>query len=400
MFYHYVASDKSGRITESDLEADSLSQVLQHLGGRGLRPVSVKPVRVASRWKWFSGSISITDKIFLTKYLSLMLRVGTDLLSAINILIADFDKRPVKNFLFEVRDNLSRGQPFYKAFEMRPKSFSPTFVSLIKAAETSGNLQQTFEDISNSLADEADLRGRIRSAFIYPIILLCMTVAIVGFLVAFALPKIAQTFTDSGIKPPFFSELVFSAGLFVDNNIFAILGVLISIIVLFLYFYYKTEIGKRLFDRAITHLPLVSGIYRDLAIQRMASTISSLTKAGMPVIDTITVAADTVGLVEFRYGLLRVANEGLAKGLTIGDAFRRESVFPKTVTNLIAISEKAGHLDEVLKTLADFYSANINSRIKSLVAVIEPMMLLVMGLLVAVIALAIIVPIYQLTSQF
>lgn len=128
--------------------------------------------------------------------------------------------------------------------------------------------------------------------------------------------------------------------------------------------------------------------------------MGSLMKAGLPIVETVNVAAESVGVGEFSASLTRVANEGLAKGLTIGDAFKREVVFPKTVSNLIAISEKAGHLEEVLTTLADFYSNNIDATIKTLVSLIEPILLLVMGFVVAAIALSIILPIYQLTTQF
>jgi type II secretory pathway component PulF len=132
----------------------------------------------------------------------------------------------------------------------------------------------------------------------------------------------------------------------------------------------------------------------------MASTMSSLMRAGLPIVQTITIAADTVGLDSYRTALLRIANDGLAKGLTIGEAFRRETVFPKMVVNLVAISEKAGHLEEVLDTLAQFYESNIDGNIKALVSLLEPAMLLIMGVMVAVIALSIIVPIYQLTTSF
>ena len=125
-----------------------------------------------------------------------------------------------------------------------------------------------------------------------------------------------------------------------------------------------------------------------------------LMRAGLPIVQTITIAAETVGVGEYREALLRIANDGLSKGLTIGEAFRRETVFPKMVTNLVVISEKAGHLEEVLKTLSDFYEANVDGNIKALVSLLEPAMLLVMGVMVGVIALAIIVPIYQLTTQF
>ena len=338
--------------------------------------------------------------MFLTKYLALMLSVGTDVLSAINILIADFDKPSVKNFLVEVRENLSRGQPFYKAFEDHPRVFSTVFVSLIKSAEASGNLQKTFEDLSESIAREAKLRGSIRSALIYPIVLVIIATGIMIFLVTFALPKIANVFTQGDIKPPLFSQIVFGVGLFIGNNIIILMLLVILLVAGAVTIVNKTETGKRTLDQIVMKIPAVSTIYRELAIQRMATTMSSLMKAGLPIIQTITIAADTVGVREYRSALLRVANEGLAKGLTIGEAFRREDVFPKTITNLVAISEKAGHLEEVLDTLSEFYEGNIDASIQTLTSLLEPILLLGMGLMVAIIALAIIVPVYQLTTAF
>jgi type IV pilus assembly protein PilC len=401
MLFHYKAVDKSGDTMEADFEAGTMNDVLHYLSSKELRPLLVKPVNKGglSMLKIFGG-INTSDKVFLTKYLALMLRVGTDLLSAINILIADFDKPAMKNFLLEVHDNLSRGQPFYQAFARHPKTFSATFINLVRAAETSGNLEKTFEDLSFSLQREEELRSRVRSAMIYPIVVLLMALAIMTFMVTFALPKLAAVFSSSGINPPVFSRIVFGVGLFIGQNIVVILSLLFGAVAISVWGVKKTETGKRLFYRVVSSMPVVSKIYSDLAVQRMASTMSSLMKAGLPIVETITVAAETVGNREFRYALLRVANEGLAKGLTIGESFKREAVFPKAVTNLVAISEKAGHLEEVLVTLSDFYEANLDSNIKALVSLLEPLLLLVMGGVVALIALSIIVPIYQLTNSF
>jgi type II secretory pathway component PulF len=402
MLFHYVAVESSGNPVEADFEADTLNDVLRHLAEKELRPVSVKPVKEQNRGMFADvfGGITVSDKVFLTKYLALMLRVGTDVLSAINILIADFDKPAVRSLLLEVKDNLSKGQPFYQAFAAHPHSFSPTFINLVKAAEKSGSLQKTFEDLSNSLQGEAELRSKVRSAMIYPIILLCVAGGIIIFLTTFALPKVASVFATSGVEPPLFSRVVFGVGLFIGGNLLVILPTLLIVVGGVVFGVYKTETGRRIFDRVITSLPLIKGIYRDLAVQRMASTMSSLMKAGLPITETIVVAAETVGLRDYKFALLRVANDGLAKGLTIGEAFRRETVFPKSVSNLVAISEKAGHLDEVLATLAEFYGANVDGEIKAVVSLLEPILLLTMGVMVAIIALSIIIPIYQLTTQF
>ncbi|RJP45816.1 type II secretion system F family protein [Candidatus Parcubacteria bacterium] len=401
MLYHYVAADRGSKISEGDLDVGSLNEVIQFLASKGLRPLSVKPVKEAKlAARRFFGGITITDKIFLTKYLALMLKVGTDLLSAIDILIADFDKPSVKALLFEIRENLGKGQPFYTAFAQHPKTFSPTFINLIKAAETSGNLQQTFDDLSTSLSREADLRGRIRAALIYPVILLVASAAIVLFLTTFALPRIAKVFLDTGIDPPLFSRIVFGVGLFIGDHATVIVTTLFLAVGFSLYFFSRVEVGRRVFDQMLRNLPLIRKIYREAAIQRFAATMSSLLRAGLPMMQTIDVTADTVGSEEFRASLRRIAEEGLSKGLTLGEAFKREAVFPRIVTNLIAISEKAGHLEEVLRALDDFYSASVDSTVRSVVATLEPLLLMGMGLLVGTIAISIIIPIYQLTTQF
>ncbi len=401
MLYHYSASDKNGKIVEDQLEADTLGQALQYLAGKGLRPVSVKPVRGTRTGVFgFSRGISMTDKIFLTKYLSLMLKVGTDLLSAINILIADFDKPAMKNFLLEIRENLTHGRPFYQTFAEHPGIFSVVFVNLVKASEVSGDLQKTFEDLSVSLQREGELKSQVRSALVYPIILSAMSVVIIGFLVTFALPKIAVAFSQSDIKPPFFSRIVFAVGLFIGDHIILLAVLLFSFVGSAIYFFGKNVAGRRVLSQMLSHVPLVRKIYRDLAVQRFTSTFGALMGAGLPITQALTITAEVVGSEKFRTSLMRIANDGLAKGLTIGEAFRREEAFPNVVTNLIAISEKAGHLEEVLATLADFYQSSVESGIRVLVSFLEPALLLVMGVLVATIALAIIVPIYQLTGQF
>ncbi|MFH0890627.1 MAG: type II secretion system F family protein [Candidatus Liptonbacteria bacterium] len=401
MLYHYIAADKTGRVVEADYDADDLAGVLQHINSRELRPVAVRPVKPSSFGLSLSGGrITLPDKVFLTKYLSLMLKVGTDLLSAINILIADFEGPAMKNFLLEVRENLTKGRPFYEAFAKHPKYFSEVMVNLVRAAEASGNLQKTFDDLSTSLQRDADLQNRVRSALIYPILLLVTSMVVVIFLVTFALPKIAKVFADTGMNPPTFSRIVFAVGLFINDHIYGVLASIILTIVFSIYFFFFTMVGRRVGDRIIGGLPVIKQTHRDLAVQRFSATFSSLMRAGLPIIQAIKITAKVVGTEEFRVALVRIADEGLAKGISIGESFRREKVFPQVVTNLIAVSEKAGHLEDVLETISEFYASNVEANVRALVSVLEPLLLITMGLMVGGISLAIIIPIYQLTNQF
>jgi type IV pilus assembly protein PilC len=205
---------------------------------------------------------------------------------------------------------------------------------------------------------------------------------------------------SGGLNPPGFSRIVFGVGLFVGNHVVLFLVTLLGGLAFFFYFFFKNRVGKRLADRILRRLPLIKHLYREVAVQRFASTLSALLGAGLPIIDSVKITAAVVNAPEFHDALMRIADEGLAKGLTIGESFRREPAFPKVVVNLIAISEKAGHLSEVLDTLSDFYAANVDNRIKTLISFLEPALLLFMGMIVGGIALSIIIPIYQLTSQF
>jgi len=385
---------------EDNYEAQNSYEVLNFLAKRGLRPISIKIVKnVDINFKKFFGqNVTIEDKIFLTKYLSLMLKAGTDLFKAITILIQDFEKPVLKALLIEIRNTLEKGQPFYITFSKYPKYFSTVFVSLVKAGELSGNLEQVFYNLSVSLQKDQELYGRIKSAFIYPIILMGVSALILLLLVSFALPKVADVFLKSGFNVPTFSKIVFTVGLFVNANKLIIFPLLLIFVISAYYFFAKTLPGRKIVSRFINKAPIVNKVIKEMALQRFASTLASLMRAGLPILDALEITADSVGSEELRQALLRISREGIAKGLTIGEAFKKEPFFPMTVTNLIAVSEKAGHTEEILNTLADFFETEIDGQVKNLVSFLEPILLLGIGVIIGTIALAVIVPVYQLVG--
>ncbi len=403
MRFHYISSQPTGKIVEGDFEASGPAEVLEYLANQGLRPVSIKIVKGVeemSRSSIFRQSINMADKVFLTKYLSLMLKVGTDLLKAIDILIADLDKPAMRAFLVEIRGALEKGRPFYSTFMKYPKYFSSVFINLIKAGETSGNLEKVFDDLSVSLEKDQDLRRKIKSALTYPAILLTASFSILILLVSFAVPKIATVFASANVKPPLFSRIVISTGLFISDYLWFFLAFLAMTIISLWYLFFKTATGKIFLYQFALKTPVIREVLKQIALQRFAATLSSLLEAGLPILDSLEITAQTVGLPELKNSLLRISREGVAKGLTIGDAFRREAIFPRVVVNLMAISEKAGHIEDILKVLSDFYSGEIESVIKTMVGFLEPIMLVGIGIIIGTIAISIIVPIYQLIGQF
>ena len=248
MHFHYTALQSNGKIIEGDYEAARPADVLGYLAGHGLKPISLKTIKdfeKKSRFNIFGQAITTEDKIFLTKYLALMMKVGTDLFKAIDILIADFQRPGLKSFLIEMRMALEKGQQLNSVFYRFPKFFSPAFINLIKAGEISGNLEKVFEKLSVSLQKEQNLKQQIKAAITYPIILLIASVAILFILVGFALPKIAGVFSSGGFDPPLFSKIVFSIGLFVGDYFLIILTVFIILTASTWFFAFKTLIGKK-----------------------------------------------------------------------------------------------------------------------------------------------------------
>ncbi|MDP3052841.1 MAG: type II secretion system F family protein [bacterium] len=402
MRFSYIASEPSGKIVEGEMEAQGVAEVLEFLAGKGLKPVSVKIVKGVKTGGggFLSATITETDKIFITKYLGLMLKVGTDLLQAIEVLITDFDKPVVKMFLSEVRANLKKGQPFYLSFAKYPRFFNKVFVNLIKAGEASGNLDKVLEDMSVTLEKQQDIKNRIKGVLIYPIFLLATSFFILFFLVTFALPKIANVFVGGGFKPPLFSRIVFAVGGFFGKYaLFLLFFLIIGGIAAF--YFYKTSVAfRRYVFNLLNYFPGVRDVINKIALQRFAATLASLIEAGLPLTQGIELTAQAVGNEEMAEALLRISREGITKGLSVSDSFRREAIFPRVVVNLIAISEKAGHIENVLKTLSHFYENETDTSIKFMVSMLEPALLMGMGVVVGTIALSIIVPIYQLTTKF
>ena len=401
MKFHYTASDAGGKLTEGDLDAQSPAEVLDWMVQRGLKPVSIKVSGVGAEkmvMGRLSKKITIEDKVFLTKYLSLMLSVGTDLFKAIDILVEDFDKPAVKALLLEMKDGLSKGQPFYTTFERHPQHFSTVFVSLIKAGETSGNIEKVLRKLSEDLERQWSLRNRIKGSLVYPIVLVVLSLVVLFLMVSIALPQIANTFVSGAVEPPLFSRVVFTIGFFFRDY-------MVLLLILFLasgfgaWIFMKSVMGKKFISRMISKTPVVKDVIHKIALQRFASTLASLIRSGTPILKALEITADSAGIGTLRDALLRIANEGLAKGLTIGEAFRKEPYFPRVVVNLVAISEQSGHLEEVLETLANFYESEIDASIKTLVSFLEPALLVVIGGVVGLVAVSVIVPVYQLVGQ-
>ncbi len=401
MLYHYTAFDQRNIYVEGDVDMPTLEDVLKFLGNQRLKPVKVTPIihKKTSKAGIFAKKISLTDQIFLFKYLGLMLKVGTDILKAVDVLMQDYAAGPIKTFLLESRSNLEKGNPFYLTFDQNKKTFSYVTINLIKAGEKSGTLQETLEKISVTLEKDKDLKGKVTSAMTYPVILLVMMSFLMVFLMIFLFPKMGASFMQAGIKLPSFTKMLFNVSIYFNAHMVLVFGCMTIIPTILYIFMSRTFTGQKIFNSAIRKIPPIRNFLNKMALQRLTSILSSLIKAGMPLVESLKITSEAVGEDVFKKALSNISIY-LTKGLTVGEAFRQEKCFPKYLSNLLAIGEKAGHIDEILFTLSIFYEKEIESSLKALVALIEPLMLVLMGGVIGTIAVSVILPMYQMLGSF
>lgn len=404
MLYKYVAYNSSGKSVEGEMEGNNVAEILVNLQKEGLKPVVVKP-----KYNWFgllrtrlgSGKvITIKDQAFLSRYLYLMLKVGTNLIEAIGILKGDFPKQAVRNFLSEAEISLKKGQPFWKTFAKYPSSFSPTLIAMIRAGEESGKLEETFHKLSISLEKDDNLRRSVRSALIYPALLVFTSLVVIGVIVFFAMPRISRVFLSTGVEPPTFTKAVIATSGFLSA--FGIyIGIFLVVFAIgYWFFYSKTEVGKQFTFGLAYRTPVLGSVLEKIDLQALCSTLSSLLSSGLPIIETINIAADVVRKPKLKEALHRITKSRLARGQTLDEAFRSEKEnFPQALVSLIGMSEKAGHLGSTFQTLADFYTSEVDATVKGLMSVLEPVLLVFIGVIVAIVALSTIVPIYQMVTK-
>lgn len=402
MLFHYKAVDNKKNLREGDLEAVDSNAVLGYIASQGMIPITIRQITKKKVFNFSIGkeNISLKDKVFLIKYLSLMLLVGTDLFKAIDILITDSIEGPVRRFLLEVRSNLEKGKPFYTSFEAHPEYFSPVVTNLIKAGESSGQLTQVLAKVSVDLEAESELTSKIKSSMTYPIILLIGAFSLLVMMLMFIMPKMGTVFTSTTAKIPTYTRVVLTVSNFLNKYAYICLPLFIIIPVALVLFFSKTAKGKHMFSSFLNKIPVARHLQENLALQRFTSVLASLIKSGMPIIRSLEITAQATGYEKFTNALMNISKNVGTKGMSIGDAFKQEGVFGGVLSNLIAVGEKAGHTGDILETLSNFYKNEAESSLKMLVSFIEPAMLVFIGGIVGTLALSIIVPMYQLVGQF
>lgn len=404
--FFYKATDQNGNITEGETVGVDKEEVASFLIQKNLTPFSIKLKEKEKKLSFKNplsivlfSKINISDKIQFVSRLSALLKAGIGISEAFNIMLDGEEKPIVKKFLFQVKVNLEKGQALHSSLEDYKKYFSPVFIGLIKVGEQSGNLDKILDEIAVDLKKEYEIKKKIRAASFYPALLAAATVIIIGVLMVFVMPKMLSTFEASSLKLPLITRILISVSAFLKNNLILIFIAVVGIIVL-VPILKRSAVGDLLFTKIIDRLPLAGDLSRKTALAAFCRNFSMISSSGISVIETLEMTAEAVGNRIYKAKILE-ARDSIQKGLHISETLKNyPKHFPSLLTGTMKAGEQSGKLSEMLKSMGNFYEEEIDSSLSSLISTIEPVLLIFMGFAIGGIAMAILLPIYQLVSSF
>lgn len=398
-YFTYTASDSEGKISSSEMEAIDRKTVIDFLKDQNLLVISVKerPLGFA-RGKVFGGKISALDRISLAENLSIMLKAGVNMTEAIEVIGRDSRSPYFKKVLSDIRFGLENGKSLSEGLSHYTKDFNNVFISLVKAGEASGKLEEVLKELSVQQKKEYNLISKIKGAFAYPIVLVVGLIGVMILLMTFVLPKLVTIFESSNLKLPlttralFFISRVFSYKPYLTIIVIVLIGIGIV-------FLMRQKKVRLFLNQIVFKIPVISTLLKQVELARFARTLGNLLRSGIPIIKGLEITSDALSLNNFQE-MIEEAQKEIAKGVSLTNAFKKNTkLFPELLVSVMQVGEKTGELDTLLLNLADFYEEQVDNSLRGLTSLIEPILLVIVGLAIGGMALSIILPVYQLIGS-
>ncbi len=402
--YEYKGLDGTGKTVKGIQDADSQGSLRQKLQGQGIYVTDIwegKGGAGASRsgevdFKKMIERVTLRDISVLTRQLATLTRAGIPLVEALNALSDQVEKDELKRVISDVRQKVNEGSSLAKALGDHPDHFSNLYVNMVRAGESSGNLDVVLERLTEFLEAQIELRSKIIGAMVYPIIMMVVGVLIMGVLFVFVIPKVTQIFQDQNAALPWITRALIGTSEIVAGGWFIIIPAVGALIYAFKH-WKETPEGKDTWDRFVLKIPVAGSLVRMIAVARFARTLGTLLSSGVPLLNALDIVKNILGnnrLIE----VIEDARVNIREGESIAQPLKRSGEFPPLVTHMIAIGEKSGQLEEMLDNVAQAYNQQVDMRIQALTTLLEPLMIVLMGIGVAIIVFAVMLPILQLNQ--
>jgi len=386
----------TGATASGELAAGSQADVVAALRQKKIIPTSIKVKEEKRGITLFGGRVSRRSLAVFTRQFSTMLNAGLPLLTCLEILGKQTESMALRRVLAEVRGDVEGGLSLADALRRQPKVFDNLYVNMVESGETGGALDVILLRLATYLEKTAALIRKIRGAMIYPVIITLVAIGAIAVMLLFVIPIFARMFAGVGAELPAMTRMVIAL-----SNFFKIWAIPLVIIAIALFTiirrWHKTESGARALDPLILKTPVFGILIRKQSIARFSRTLSTLLSSGVPIIDALEITARSAGNWVVEDAILK-ARTSIKGGENIADPLTKTAVFPPMVTQMIAIGEASGGLDEMLSKVADFYDAEVDQAVENLTSALEPVVMVFLGGIVGFLVISMYLPIFQLAS--
>ncbi|MFA6295646.1 MAG: type II secretion system F family protein [Candidatus Paceibacterota bacterium] len=401
MLFNYEAVDNTGAKKVGSIDAINVDVAISSLQRRGLVLASIKNAEkdgsMLGRNITFFDRVSSKDVVILSRQLSTLFEAQVSALRIFRLLGAESENHVLGAKLTTIADDLQSGSSISGALSKHPKVFNDFYVNMVKAGEESGKLNETFAYLADYLDRTYELSSKVRGALIYPAFVVATFFTVMYLMFTMVIPKISGILTESGTALPVYTVVILGISNFLSSYGFIILAVL-AVVFFFLVRYIRTPGGRVAFDKFKLHIPYVSTLFRKLYLSRFAANMNTMLSSGIPIVRALELTGNVIDNKIYE-GILKEAAEAVKGGKTLSEAMSNNPhEIPGILVQMTKVGEETGEVGNILKTLAHFYSREVTTAIDSIVSLIEPAMIVLLGGGVAVLLASVLVPIYNIAG--
>jgi type II secretion system protein F len=396
--FEYTAKDSQGRILKGIIEAESEREARRLIRRRRLYIVSLKKESSLLKTLTRSKKVSLPELVVFTSQFATLLRSGILLTEALTTLAQQTDNPYFKEVLQEIRRSIDEGESLSNALSRFPKVFPSIYVNLVRTGEITGNLDIMLDRLAKYFDSQHELREKIKSALIYPTIVIIAAISVVIFLLTFVVPVFQRIYGRTNVPLPLPTRMLISISNFMKNYFLLIFLILVGIFILIQILLTNPKI-KRWWDEKKLNIPQVGKIWRQIILVRFASTFSTLLSSGILVTHSLEILQEVVGNLYFREGIQRIYR-GIMEGRSLSELMQEEEVFPPMLVRMIGVGERSGRVDEMLDEYSRFSQRELDNQTKRLTSIIEPMITLGLAGIVFFIALSMYLPMFNMVRLF
>jgi type IV pilus assembly protein PilC len=389
----YRAKSRSGKSVKGDLDAPAIEFAENTLRRKGYSNIRVKPKpKDLLEGTFLEGSVTDRDMVVFSRQFATMINAGVPILQALQIMCEQTENPKLRRKLYTIRNDIEGGSSLYEGLKKHPDVFDSLYSNMVNAGETGGILDQ----VLLRLADYIEKAAKLKSAMIYPGVVVTVAVSVIAVILIFVIPTFEMMFSQAGSALPLPTQIVIGMSNFVINNFLLLLACIIGFFVGFKFFY-KWEKGQVLVDRWVLFTPVFGPLLRKAAVAKFSRTLSTMVSSGVPILNALDIVSRTSGNKTVERGVLE-AKKSISEGQSLAEPLEETGVFPPMVIHMISIGETTGALDAMLSKIADFYDDEVDVAVDALTSLIEPIMIVFLGVVVGGLVISMYLPIFSIAE--